>query len=103
MRGTALPRFSRLIGPAAERVRDPLARAIGALMIAVTLLAILTALGLVFDPRYQDFPFAPLSAAVVPFYAHSADACGGRSAAMAPPSSRRRRHAGIVGALHRAQ
>ena len=72
MRGTALPRFSRLIGPAAERVRDPLARAIGALMIAVTLLAILTALGLVFDPRYQDFPFAPLSAAVAPFYAHSA-------------------------------
>ncbi len=40
-------------------------------MIAVTLLAILSALGLVFDPRYRDFPFAPLTAAVVPFLMHS--------------------------------
>lgn len=71
MRGTALPRFSALIGPAAERVRDPPARLIGALLIATTLLAILTALGLVFDPRYRDFPFAPLTAAVAPFVAHS--------------------------------
>ena len=71
MRGTALPRFSALIGPTAERVRDPLPRIIGALLVATTLLAILTALGLVFDPRYRDFPFAPLSAAVAPFVAHS--------------------------------
>ena len=35
------------------------------------LLAILTALGLVFDPRYRDFPFAPLTAAGVPFLVHS--------------------------------
>ena len=28
------------------------------------MLAILVALGLVFDPRYKDFPFAPLTAAV---------------------------------------
>ena len=40
MRGTPLPRFSRLLGPAAERIRDPLARLAGALMIATTLLAI---------------------------------------------------------------
>ena len=52
-------------------MRDPLARSIGTLLIATTLLAILTALGLVFDPRYRDFPFAPLSAAVAPFVAHS--------------------------------
>jgi len=71
MRGTPLPRFSALLGPATERVHDPLARLIGALMIATTLLALLTALGLVFDPRYQDFPFAPLSAAVLPFFMHS--------------------------------
>ena len=71
MRGTPLPRFSRLIGPAAERVRDPLARLAGALMIATMLLAILVALGLAFDPRYRDFPFAPLTAAVVPFVMHS--------------------------------
>ncbi len=30
MRGTPLPRFSRLLGPAAERVRDPLALVVGA-------------------------------------------------------------------------
>ena len=71
MRGVAVPRFSRLLGPASERVGEPLARLIGALMIAATLLAILAALGLVFDPRYRDFPFAPLTAAAVPFFMHS--------------------------------
>jgi exo-beta-1,3-glucanase (GH17 family) len=71
MRGTPLPRFSSLLGPATERIRDPLARLAGALMIATTLLALLVALGLVFDPRYQNFPFAPLSAAVLPFFMHS--------------------------------
>jgi len=71
MRGVALPRYSRLLGPASERVGEPLARLIGALMIAATLLAILAALGLVFDPRYRDFPFAPLTAAAVPFFMHS--------------------------------
>jgi len=71
MRGTPLPRFSRLLGPAAERIRDPLALAVGGLMIATLLLAILIALGLVFDPRYKDFPFAPLIAAAVPFLLHS--------------------------------
>jgi glucan 1,3-beta-glucosidase len=72
MRGTPLPRFSRLIGPVAERERDPLTRLAGALLIAVTLLALVVALGLVFDPRYRDFPFAPLTGAVVPFFMHGA-------------------------------
>jgi len=71
MRGTPLPRFFRLLGPATERIGNPLARLVGALMIATVLLAILAALGLVFDPRYRDFPFAPLTAAVVPFFMHS--------------------------------
>ena len=31
------------------------------------LAAVLVALGLVFDPRYHDFPFASLTAAIVPF------------------------------------
>jgi glucan 1,3-beta-glucosidase len=72
MRGTPVPRFSRLLGPSAERIRDPLERLVGAILIATTLLALLAALGLVFDPRYRDFPFAPLTAASVPFYMHSA-------------------------------
>jgi hypothetical protein len=66
MRGTPLPRLSRLIGPAAERIRDPLAIGVGVLLIATLLLAIHVALGLGFDPRYKDFPFAPLTAAIVP-------------------------------------
>ena len=70
-RGTPLPRFSRLLGPSAGRVRSRLTRLAGVLMIATTLLALLSALGLVFDPRYRDFPFAPLSAAAVPFFVHS--------------------------------
>src|SRR6202035_5567315 len=32
-----------------------------------TLIGAETALGLVFDPRYHDFPFASLTMAVVPF------------------------------------
>ena len=45
--------------------------ALGALLIATALLAVMTALGLVFDPRYKDFPFAPLTAAAVPFLLHT--------------------------------
>ena len=72
MRGAPLPRFSRIYsGRPRERIRDPLAVAVGLVLIATMLLAVLTALGLVFDPRYKDFPFAPLTAAVVPFLLHS--------------------------------
>ncbi len=70
IRGTPLPLFSHLLGSSAERTNAPLARLAGALLIATMLLAILSALGLVFDPRYRDFPFAPLTAAVVPFLTH---------------------------------
>jgi glucan 1,3-beta-glucosidase len=38
----------------------------GLLIAAVTVLAIQIALGLVFDPRYRDFTYAPLTAAIVP-------------------------------------
>jgi glucan 1,3-beta-glucosidase len=38
-----------------------------AILIALTLLAIAATLGLVFDPRYKDFPFAPMTAGTVPF------------------------------------
>jgi glucan 1,3-beta-glucosidase len=40
--------------------------ALGWLLIGATLLAIQVALGLVFDPRYKDFPFAPLTPAILP-------------------------------------
>jgi exo-beta-1,3-glucanase (GH17 family) len=71
MAGTPIPRFSNLIGPAAGRIRAPLSVVVGLVLIATMLLAVLTALGLVFDPRYKDFPFAPLTAATVPFFLHT--------------------------------
>ena len=71
MRGLPLPRFSRLLGPAPERTRDPLAVLVGGVMMVTVLLALVVALSLVFDPRYRDFPFAPLTAAVVPFVLHT--------------------------------
>ena len=71
MRGTPIPRFSRILDPVSERAGDPLAFIGGIILIAAMMLAILSALGLVFDPRYRDFPFAPLTAAVVPFVTHS--------------------------------
>jgi exo-beta-1,3-glucanase (GH17 family) len=70
MRDMAAPSFADVLGPKGERTRDPFACAIGASTIAVFLLAFVVALGLVFDPRYRDFPFAPLTAAVVPFLMH---------------------------------
>jgi glucan 1,3-beta-glucosidase len=48
-------------------LRDPLALTLGVLLMALTVLAVQSALALSFDPRYRDFPFAPLTAAVVPF------------------------------------
>jgi glucan 1,3-beta-glucosidase len=46
--------------------------ALGLLLVVLTVLALQAALGMVFDPRYRDFPFVPLSAAVVPFLLLSA-------------------------------
>ncbi len=67
VRGDRLPVFAHLVGARDERLTDPLRRAAGWLLILLTLVAIETALGLVFDPRYRDFPFAALTAAGVPF------------------------------------
>jgi exo-beta-1,3-glucanase (GH17 family) len=67
MRGMSMPGFARVLGPQSERVEDRLAVAVSAISAALLLLAFVVALGLVFDPRYRDFPFAPLTSAVVPF------------------------------------
>ena len=66
-RSMAVPAFGRTLGRAAERPRAALAMASGAILVAITLLALQTALGLVFDPRYRDLTFAPMTAAVIPF------------------------------------
>ena len=64
--GRPLPAFSLLLNRAGER-RDVLVCALGGTLIVLTLLSVEAALGLVFDPRYRDIPFAPLSAAALPY------------------------------------
>jgi exo-beta-1,3-glucanase (GH17 family) len=64
--GTTAPTFAQILGRAAQRPRNALALALGVLLIALAVLALQAALGLVFDPRYRDFLFAPLTAATAP-------------------------------------
>ncbi|RAI27992.1 hypothetical protein CH340_23890, partial [Rhodoplanes serenus] len=66
-RGTPLPGFSAAIGGGHDRAVDWAGRAGAWLLVVVAVLAVQTALGLVFDPRYRDFPFAALTAGAVPF------------------------------------
>ena len=62
-----IPLFAQVLGGAGERPRGFIARLSGVVLVAATVLTVQTALGLVFDPRYHDFPYAQLSASVVPF------------------------------------
>jgi exo-beta-1,3-glucanase (GH17 family) len=64
--GRRAPALSSLLGRGGQRP-DGLDWALGGTLIALMLLAVEAALGLVFDPRYRDIPFAPLTAAGVPF------------------------------------
>ena len=64
--GRTLPTLSALLGRP-DGVHDGLGVALGVAFIALTLLSVETALGLVFDPRYRDIPFAPQSAAAFAF------------------------------------
>ncbi len=67
LRGSPVPAFAQVLGRAAERPPSLLGLVLGTGLILLTILAIGTALGLVFDPRYKDFPFVPLSAAAIPY------------------------------------
>jgi glucan 1,3-beta-glucosidase len=65
--GKRAPTFAEVIGRSDRRPRDRLVLALGLLLVALGVLAVQAALVLVFDPRYRDFPFAPLTGAVIPF------------------------------------
>jgi exo-beta-1,3-glucanase (GH17 family) len=67
MSGRALPTFLELIGPRENRNPSFPTMVLGFTLTVTTLIAAETALGLVFDPRWRDFPFAGLTMAVVPF------------------------------------
>jgi glucan 1,3-beta-glucosidase len=64
--GRQTPSFAMLLGRGGKR-RDALDWALGGTLAALMLVAVEAALGLVFDPRYRDIPFAPLAAATIPF------------------------------------
>jgi exo-beta-1,3-glucanase (GH17 family) len=67
VRGIAVPPFARILGRADERPSGLTASVLGTGLVILTVLAIQVALGLVFDPRYRDFPFVPLTAATAPY------------------------------------
>jgi drug/metabolite transporter (DMT)-like permease len=62
-----LPAFHQVIGSKSQRTPDLPVLGLGLLLVALVALAVQSALALSFDPRYRDFPFAPMTAAVVPF------------------------------------
>jgi glucan 1,3-beta-glucosidase len=66
VQGRTLPTLDRMLGRPPRRPRDALTLLLGAVVIGLTVLTVQAALGLVFDPRYRNFPFAPLTAAAVP-------------------------------------
>jgi glucan 1,3-beta-glucosidase len=65
-RGMPVPSFARVLGRA-EDGPPLLPLLLGGGLIALGVLALHAALGLVFDPRYRDFPFAAMTAAAVPY------------------------------------
>ncbi len=68
MSGRGLPAFLELIGPRERRTPSFPTMVLGFTLTVTTLIATETALGLVFEPRWQDFPFAGLTMAVVPVW-----------------------------------
>ena len=71
MSGRSLPAFVELIGPGENRPRSLPTFAFGIVLIAIAVIATGAALGSVFDPRWQDLPFAALTIAAVPLAALS--------------------------------
>jgi hypothetical protein len=65
--GHALPSCLEVLGPPKGRAQRFITNMLGITLIITTLIAAQTALGLVFDARWHDFPFAALTMAAVPF------------------------------------
>jgi exo-beta-1,3-glucanase (GH17 family) len=65
-KGLAPLSAAAVLGPAQQRVRDPFQAALAWLLIAAAITALESALGLTFNPRYLDFPYAALTATAAP-------------------------------------
>ena len=71
MSGRSLPTLLELLGPSDYRDRSWTAVILSLVLAVTVVIGAATAIGLAFDPRYKDFPFAALTMAVVPFAALS--------------------------------
>ncbi len=67
-RRTPIAGFATLLDPLFWRAAVPLERLLAGLLLVTVAMAITVALGLVFDPRYRDFPFAPFTGPVAAFF-----------------------------------
>ncbi|MFL4983324.1 MAG: beta-(1-6) glucans synthase [Xanthobacteraceae bacterium] len=67
VRAEQVPGFARMLAAASLRPHGRLSLALGLALMLLCVVAVQVALGLVFDPRYKDFPFAPLTAAAIPY------------------------------------
>lgn len=65
--GISVPSFAEILAPSPGTRRMSLRFAVGTVLIVIGILATERALGLAFDPRYRDFAFAPLTAAILPY------------------------------------
>jgi hypothetical protein len=68
MAGRPLPSFRELLGPREGWPSSWPALVLGAVLMVATLITVEVALGLVFDPRSRDFPFASVTMAAVPVW-----------------------------------
>ena len=68
MAGRPLPTFRELVGPREGWPSIAACAVLGVVLIVTTLITVEIALGLVFDPRSRDFPFASLTMAAVPVW-----------------------------------
>lgn len=66
MSGRPLPAFLELMGPRESRTQSLSTLLLGVVLTLVAVIAAGAALDLVFDPRWQDLPFAALTMAAVP-------------------------------------
>jgi exo-beta-1,3-glucanase (GH17 family) len=68
MSGRALPSFLEILGPSKDVTPMFMINLLGMTLAVTTVIAGETALSLIFDARWRDFPFATLTMAVVPFW-----------------------------------
>jgi glucan 1,3-beta-glucosidase len=66
--GARPPVFAQILGRAEQRPRRTIPLLLGLVLLVTVALSAQAALGLVFDGRYRDFPFAPLTAVAIPLF-----------------------------------